>query len=61
MLVYLCCLDLQRFGETVRDIVDFCTVVEKDFARMGVDESFCYKKPKMGGFKSVWEREVLRR
>jgi hypothetical protein len=44
----------------LREIVDFCTVVEKDFARMGVDESFCYKKPKMG-VSNTDEREVLRR
>jgi hypothetical protein len=35
----------------VREIVDLCTAVEKNFARMGVDESFCYKKPKMGDLK----------
>jgi hypothetical protein len=51
MSVFLFFLDLQLFGETVRKIVDFCTVVENDFARMGVDESFCCKKPNMGGFK----------
>jgi hypothetical protein len=44
----------------VREIVDFCTVVEKEFARIGVDESFCYKKPKMG-VSNADEREVLRR
>jgi hypothetical protein len=58
MLVYRCCFDLQLFGETVREIVDLCTVVEKDFARMGVDEYFCSKKPKMRGLKCVGERGI---
>jgi hypothetical protein len=44
----------------VRKIVDFFTVVKKDFARMGVDESFCYKKPKTG-VSNADERESLRR
>ena len=42
------------------EIVDFCTVIEEDFARMGVDESFCYKEPKVG-VSNADEREVLRR
>jgi hypothetical protein len=51
MLVYFCCLDLQLLGETVKEIANFCTVIEEDFARMRVDESFGHKEPKMGGFK----------
>jgi hypothetical protein len=42
----------------VGEIVDFCTVVEEYFARMRVDESFCYKEPKMGGFKCGRERGI---
>jgi hypothetical protein len=58
MLVYFCCLDLQLLGETVREIVDFCTVIEEDFARMRVNESFGHKEPKMGGLKCGRERGV---
>jgi hypothetical protein len=58
MLVYFCCLDWSLFGETVEEIVEFCTVVEEYFARMRVDESFCYKEPKMGGFECGRERGI---
>ena len=58
MLVYFCCFDLKLLGETVGEIVDFCTVIEEDFARMRVDESFRYQKPKMGGFECGLERGI---
>ena len=51
MLVYFCCFDLQLLGETVGEIVDFCTVIEEDFARMRVDKSFRYREPMTGGFE----------
>jgi hypothetical protein len=51
MLIYFCFLDLQLLGETVREIVDFCTVIEEDFSRIRVDESFGHEEPKMRGFK----------
>jgi hypothetical protein len=57
MLVYFCCLDLQLLGETVREIVDFCTVIEEDYARMRVDESFGNKEPKMG-VSNAYERDI---
>jgi hypothetical protein len=60
MLVYFCCLDLQLLGETVREIVYFCSVIEEYFARMRVDESFGHNEPKMG-VSNADEREVLRR
>jgi hypothetical protein len=43
----------------VREIVDFCTVIEEYFARMRADESFGYKNSKMG-VSNADEREVLR-
>jgi hypothetical protein len=47
MLVYFCFFDLQLLGEKVGDIVDFCSVIEEDFRRMRVEESFGNKDPKI--------------
>ena len=58
MLVYFCCFDLQLLGETVGEIVDFCTVIEEDFAKMRVDKSFRYQEHKMGGFECGRERGI---